>query len=502
MLQAFGTLPVGTGPDADARRKIIEPLSTAATWEAAGLDPSLGAAAFSWPEKDRGALLVLPVRDRARFRAAFHLRALPGGGREVDELGQGYLCAPAAGRYLCARSLSEIDAAAAPHAPGLDRSIEKLPAEDRGDVELYASPRVREIARFRDKARPFGLLTGVSASVRFRADGATARVHVLGDTTTPQAKALAGAPPPRALWPAAAGAKTVVRVHLDPRSVLPDDTKMDPEVRAELFDELTGDAEIATSGDGLAGASIVAPLRDAARVERFVKKRCADAGGSMRRWLLDKIAVLDHGCAAEVNPALLLLPVRIDPVPLRAKVDGDRLVILVGAAHEPAPGDRAWDTLVDGDGARRALADAEALVAFTRSPTIGPDVGPASAFKAMIPFLNDRTVSLLDAWGEIAARVYQAVLTARVTEGGVVMEGAFTTFAADPPDARAAYEVALARRSRGDDAGYRAALADVERRFPGTLAARRAADVRTAGPYVGAGALFFAMLGGIANPKK
>ena len=107
-------------------------------------------------------------------------------------------------------------------------------------------------------------------------------------------------------------------------------------------------------------------------------------------------------------------------------------------------------------------------------------MGPASAFKAVIPFLNDRTTSLLDAWGEIAARVYQALLTARVADDGVVMEGEFTTFASDPPAARAAYEAALALRTKADDPGYRAALADLEAASPAR--SPRAAPPRCAPP--------------------
>src|SRR5262249_6048090 len=158
--------------------------------------------------------------------------------------------------------------------------------------------------------------------------------------------------------------------------------------------------------------------------------------------------------------------------------------------------------LVDGEQIRRALSDSDALVAFTRSPMIGPDVGTAKAFKDVIPWLDERAMALLDAWSEMGSRVYQALFRARVTEGGVLMAADFTTCAADPRDARAAYEAALGRRAEGDDAGYRAALADVERRFPGSLAAKRAAEVRGGVPYLGAGTIFMVMMSGLARRSQ
>jgi hypothetical protein len=500
-LSGFGPLPAGTDEGAAARRKLIEPLSSRAGWERAGLDPKLGAAMFGWPTKERGVLAVLPVVDRAKFRATFGLQATKRGAREIDEHESGYVCVPAAGRYLCAKSLDEIDAAAAPHEVGLARTVERLPLDDRGDIEMYGSARAREIARLRERARTLGLLMGVATSIRFRRDGASVRVHVLGDTTTKLAQGLAGAPPPSSMSPAAAGAPTVVRVHFDPAAVVEASTTMDPRVKSEVAAHLTGDVEISTSGAGLFGASLVAPVRDPERVERYVKERCAETGGSMRLYALDKITVTEHGCSMLVDPSMLLIPLKIPSFSIVTKVEAGRLVVLVGEAQEPSAARRAWEAVVDGQEVRRALRDAEALVAFTRSPIVGPVVGAAKAFKTMIPLLNERTLSFLDAWGEVGARIYQAALTARVAPDGIVAWADFTTFAGDPLDARAAHEAALAKRSAGDEARYLAALVEIEQRFPGSRAAKRAASVREGAPYLGAGALFLGMLGSIAGRK-
>ncbi len=163
--------------------------------------------------------------------------------------------------------------------------------------------------------------------------------------------------------------------------------------------------------------------------------------------------------------------------------------------------ERDYAAVVDGDPAHRALTDAEALVAFTRSPTVGPEVAPGKAFKALVSLIDDKTVALVDAWDEVAVRIYQAFLTARVGADGIVVSAELTTFAADPPEARAAYEEALALRTAGDDPAYRAALARIEQAYPGTRAARRAAAVRAGAPYLGAGALLLAGLLRLA-PKK
>jgi hypothetical protein len=460
-----------------------------------GIDPTLGAAVFAWPQNDRGLLVILPVRDRASLGKLTKMRTITRDGRAIDELGNGYVCAPAAGRYLCARSLADLDAAAAPHESGLARAVARLPAEDRGDIEVYASPRASPIAHLRERVRPFGLLTGLTAALRIRPDGGSARMHLLGSTEA-GAKALAGTPP-LGLGPIAAGATTVVRARFDARSLVPPSVAIEPRMRTELVEQLAGDVEMATSGSGVAAASLVAPVRDPARVERFVKERCAEAGGSMRKLGLTKIAVTDHGCSARFDPVLMLLPVAVPPIPLSLVVEGQRLVLLVGDAREPTPDQRAWETLVAGDEAKRALTGAAALVMLTRRPIIGPDVAPAKAFKEMIPFIGERATSLIDMWGDLGAHVYQALLTARIADDGIVFYGDFTTFAPDPPDARAAYEAALLERSRGDEARYRAALADIEQRFPGTRAARRAAEVKRSTPYLGAGALSLAAIAGL-----
>jgi hypothetical protein len=486
-----------------AKQRSLEPLMSPATWAAAGLDPSLGAAAFSWPDAGRGALLVLPVSDRARFRAAFHGVMRKVGEREVDDLGSGYVCAPTAGRYLCARATATIDAAVTPHASPLAAAVAELDPDDRGDLELYADARAPDLARARQQAeaRAVGKLRGLSGAIKLRGDGAAARLHVFGHLAPALARGLTGAPPPPELSPTAAGAQTVVRFHVDPGAFPPSPT-LDPAMRAELVDQLAGDLEIATGGGSFAGGSVIATLKDPARVEAFLKKLCAETGGTVRRYLLGQIKVRDHGCTAVLDPTLLLLPVKLSPVKLSGTVVDGRLVGLVGDAAEPSAKERSIEGLVGGLETRRALDDEEALVVFARNLALGPDVGAAAMFRAMSPLFTEERAAQLDALNDVGSRVFQVQLTARAVDGGAVASLDVMTFAADPPEARAAYDAALARRWAGDDAGYRAALAGIEAKFAGTRAARRAAEVRAGGPYLGAGALVLSALGSLARKKQ
>lgn len=486
----------------DATSTAVAKRASRATWEAMGLDVTRGAAAFAWPQAERGVLVVLPVRDRAAFRKEVRAKARVVNGREIDDLGTGYLCAKAAGRYLCARSLDEIEAAEAPHEATLPRLVARLPAEDRGDMESFGGTRNKEIARLREKARPLGLLTGVATAVRFRDDGASMRVHIRGTTETANAKGLAGGPAPAGLSPVAAGASTLVRAHFDPAALIAPDTKMDPLVRSEIVEQLAGDLEVTTSGNGVAAASAVATLRDPERVRAYVKQRCADTGGTQRSSALDRITVIEHGCAARFDPTLLLLPVKMKPIPLTLTVEDKKLVFLLGDAREPGPEDRAWEGLVEGEEARRALSGNAALVAYTRRPIFGPEVAAGKAWKDLVPFVDERAQSSIDLWADLGAHIYQAVLTAHVAEDGIVFQGDILTFHGDPEGARAAYEAALVKRAAGDEAGFRAALAAIEERFPGSRAARRAADVRRGAPYVGAGAFLFGMLGSLFGGKR
>jgi hypothetical protein len=120
----------------------------------------------------------------------------------------------------------------------------------------------------------------------------------------------------------------------------------------------------------------------------------------------------------------------------------------------------------------------------------------------MVSMLDDKQIEGIEAFNDLAAHIAQAVVSARVREDGLVVTADLVTFAADPPAARAAYHAALAARTAGDVKGWHRRLAELEKKYPNTYAARRAADVRTSGPYFGAGMVFLGGMGQSAQRAK
>jgi len=471
------------------------PLRTAADWERAGLDPGLDGAAFSWRDRDRGALLIMPVGDRDKFRAAFKAKTRTDGGREIDEVINGYACVRAVGRVLCAKRVEDIDLAAARHSSPVAYGGEHLDADDTGDIEIFATPAAPNVTDMAQKMRhDYGKVAGVASAVRLRPDGASLRVHVKGDLRAPLASGLGGTVPAKGR-PLPAGAPTALRVHVDPSAILATLGSLDDDDKHEFVEQLTGDIEATTSGRGLIGVNVALDVRVPARVEAYVKNKCADAGSYALGTGLRGITVTDHGCAAVFDSKLALLPVALDPIPVSVEVHGAKLLVSIGDARAPSSAERTTAAVATETDAAFAVADREAIVAFTKSPWIGPDLGAGDAFRRMFWMIGERTAARIDRFNDVAAHIAQAFTAARVDEGGVVLQAGFVTFDHDGPEVANAYGAALDARARGDVAAYRARLTDIERRFPASLAAQRAAELRKAGPYVGAGAVSLGLVG-------
>jgi hypothetical protein len=470
------------------------PLKTVSDWERAGLDPEKDAAAFGWPSASRGALFVMPLGDREKFRAAFKAKTRSEGGREIDEVIGGYSCVMAIGRLLCAKKVADIDAAAARHSSPVAYAGEHLHPDDTGDIEIYATPEAAPVADMAKEAKDIGKVIGVASAIRLREDGGSLRIHVLGEMVGPVARALAGAPPPKDRT-TPLGAPTVLRVHIDPSAASKESDSFDPEDRHELVDQLTGDMEITTSGRGLLGAYISLDLKSPPRVEAYVRKKCKEMGSFKVGTGLRGIHVTEHGCAALFDSKLALLPVALDPIPVTADVQGTKLVVTIGEGRSPSEAERTLGGVAPETDAAFALGDQEALVAFTKSPWIGPNIGAGATFRKMFWFVGEETEARIDHFNDMMAHVAQAYVATRVAEDGVIVTGGFVTFDHDPPEVAAAYDYALQARAAGDVAVYNARLADIEQRFPKSLAAQRAAEVRKSVPYVGAGAVSIGLVG-------
>jgi hypothetical protein len=484
------------GPDRDEppTKDTLPPLETADEWARAGLDPSLEAAVFTWPDPDRGALIVVPVRDRALFRAAFRGQKRLAGEREIDDLSNGYACTLVAERMLCARSLADIDAAAAAHSSPIAYRGEHLGPDDTGDVEIVATGAAPQIAEMVKRAKEYGTFSGAVTSVRLRDDGVTLRAHAMGEMVTPLARAFAGSAP-ASDQPSAAGAPSVIRLHFDPAAVAAESKTMDAAEKHDFVEQLTGDLEMTTSGHGLFGAHATMGVKDDARVRRYIQEKCREASGFKLGSNLQKVTVTELGCSALFNPRVVLLSVLNEPVPIAIEAASGQLVLSAGGARAASAEERTMAGVVPESDAAFALTDTEALVAFTQSPFIGPDVGAGEALKKVSSLVTDEAADGLDAFNDVGAHLAQAFIAGRVEEGGVVVTAGFVTFAGDPPEVRAAYDGALAARAAGDVLLYRVRLAEIERKYPRSLAGRRGAIVRKAGPFLGAGTLGFATLG-------
>ncbi len=483
----------------DRSRLPFDPLSPEA-WVGAGLDPRKGAALFAFADRKRGMLLVLPVSDRALFRHAFGIRMHRVEGRDIDELDDEMQCEPVAGRYLCAHDLQSIAAAAAPHASALATTVTDL--DERGEVELSVTRDAPGIERFNHEKSSPGWMTAVTGTLRLRDDGATLRIRANGSLATPAARGYYAARPPADLLEAARGAPTVARLHVDPAAIFPPSSDLDKEVRTELVEQLAGDAEVIPSGSGFAGATMILPVTDAARVEAFVKKRCAREAAAKERRPLGGFTVQDHGCAAVFDTRRLFIPLGFPEVPVIATVTGGRLVITMGSpAAEDAKGPPGALPVeaIEGEAAKRALEGAETLLFFAHDLGIGPEVKAGDLFRGAMPVFGERIAKAVEAWDYASAHLSQAFVRASVTDDGADVTLDLTSFAADPAPAREAYAAALTRRFAGDDAGYREALAAIERRFPGTRAAWRAAEVRRGAPYFGAGIGLLATLAALGS---
>jgi hypothetical protein len=479
----------------------LPPLETAADWKRAGFDPSLDAAAFSWPDRARGALFVLPLGDRERFRAAFKARTREEGGRVIDDVIFGYSCVTVTSRFVCAQRVADIDAAAARHSSPVAYGGEHPDADDTGDIDIFATPTAPHVAHMAKDMRDYGEVLAVASAVRFRDDGATVHVHVRGELRSRAAEALLGTTPPLDR-PMAAGAPTSVRVHFDPVLAASKSDSLEPHTLHELIEQLTGDVEVTTSGRGLMGLYTGFELKDPARVEAYVKEKCAEQHGSKLGTGLTKITVTPHGCSAVFDSRFSVLPVSLDPIPLSAEVGGRELEIAIGGATAPASRQRTTAVIAPETDAALAAADREALVAFTKSPWIGPNIGAGDTFRRMFWFIDKRDAARIDRFNDEAAHVAQAFVAVRVDDDGLVANAGFITFERDPPEAQHAYDLALSARASRSLVDYMTQLADIEKRFPGSLAAQRAFEVRTAtdsasgqAPYVGAGVVALGLAG-------
>lgn len=431
-------------------------LLDAAALARAGLDLERGAAVFQ--TNGVVSLTILPVADRAAYRAFSKRELVQVDGREVDRSAKS-VCAPIGDRYACAPTSAALAAAAQPHTSRLATAVAALPAEARGDIELYIDvpgtpTAATRAARERDR---IGAIDAVGLTYRFAPGHLTVHAWAAGALTGPVARALAVRAPAPEL---AALRGPGLRFAVDPSiitalgGVLPPLVVAGHDLKAELVEQLTGDVQILTAGTGLFGAMILAKVVDPARVAAAVGAVCGDlaqeAGVQVR--------ALPTGCAIAVAPGWqrARLGYELPGFTVTASVQDQLLTIVIG------DGDAAPLTA----GAPTLAAPVTAQL-WTRASDIDVPALPPG-------MVDGRTAGLLDGVSWIGGRIDELAATLVVTADRAAITVDVTTFASDPPDAREQYALAIGLRDADQGAASDTALAVLQRDYPGARIAARA----------------------------
>ena len=457
-----------------------------AAYKAKGIDLSKGMAMFTAANPDKPSLLIFPVGDRDAFRKTIKATTQKVGDRDVDQADE-LVCVDVAGRYACAPTLEQIDAAMKPHDAPIATAVKALPADSRGDAELYVDatkmPSVK--AQFA-QLLPLGDFGTMGVALRYQPQA----INLVGwakGPLGPVGTLLVSSPPPADLAGLTADATSVVRAKIDPKlfamAGTPTSVPGANGTEVPIGDLFTGDMEIVTAGKGILAGAMFFKLVDPAKLKPVVASMCAEIkkGSSLPvSGVVDK----DGSCSGAVSLASLkdTIGVELPPFRFNFAVTGDLLAVVLGDLDLAA----LKGTVADEAGSpetRELLAGATTAMIWSRH--IGADTS------ALPRDLKDKIAAQPNAadglnmmnWS--ASQVYDVGAGLTVTPGGVSVIFHATTFDGDPPAARAALDAAFDKRAGGDRPGFLAALDDLEKKFPGTLAGRRAKLERVGTPIVG-----------------
>jgi len=482
-------------------------------YKSKGIDISKGFAVFAPADLEKPSLLILPVGDREAFRKLAEATVEKVGDRDIDRMKE-IVCADVNGRYACASTVEQIDAAMKPHDSPLAAAVKGLAAENRGDAELYIDaskmPKLKEEMK---DVRQFGDFDTIGAALRVDA----AESNLVGwanGTMSPLVAMVASAPPPADLAALTANATSVFRVKFDPKllaaSGAPATIPVPNGQPISLIDLLTGDIQIITAGKGILSGAILVKVTDPAKVKPLIAAVCAEVKKDSTVPVTDLVAKEDS-CSGAVSLAALkdAFGVDLPPYKINLAVTGNLLAVVLGDVNlESLKG-----SVVDEAGSAEAkaiLGGPQTAVVWSRN--FGFDLSGLP--KELVAKVNEQP-EVADGFNMMnwsAAHVYDVAAGFSVTPKGVKLLIHASTFESDPADAKNALEAAFDLRANGDRAGYLAAMADIEKKFPSSLAARRAKLERigtpVAGPIfgaaigVGAGVAYFIQrMGSLPTPQ-
>jgi hypothetical protein len=476
-----------TNEQIDAMRKQMPfDIFDESAYRTKGFDLSKGMALFATPDLEKPALVVIPVGDLAAFRKTVGATTEKVGEREIDKM-EDAVCATVSGRYACAPTIEQVDAALKPHDSPLAGAVKALPAESRGDIEFYAdASKMPKLKEGLAELKPFGDFNTLGAALRF----SKTDVNLVGwgkGTMGPIGLMLASAAPPSDLAGLAGNAVTVVRVKVDPKLLaltgeqpipLPDGDKI------LLSDLLTGDLQVVTAGKGLLAGAVLLKVTDAAKVKKALSAICAEAKKAGDQLPISNLVAKEDSCGGEVSLAALkdAIGLELPPFKINLALTGNVLAIVLGDVDLGA----LKGTVTDEAGspeAKEILGGPQTVSFWSRDLGIDATALPKdlTAKLATQPEIAD-ALGMMGWWG---AQTYDAAIGLNVSSNGFKLLAHGTTFESDPAEARAALEAAYDKRMAGDRPGYLAALADIEKKLPGTLASRRARAERLGAPVLG-----------------
>lgn len=470
----------------------IDPLDPAG-WKKAGVDVDKGAAMFVTPNHQ--VVGILPITDRAAFRAFTHARKQTASGVAYDRVGHGY-CREIRGRYACASELATLATIGTGAGGPLPRFAAALPKQLRGDIELIAdvskfptalpgmrelSPALTDIKHLVLAARVGGGRLSLRGWIEGQRGGLLGRkfVHVPDKGTA--SRLIAGAD----------GAVALRLPHgvLSPRgTIIPAGPGLDP--KADFLDNLTGEFSATARGGGAVAGRIAWGLKDPKRLQDKLSRVCEGLAAEMPR---SAVTMSDGRCVGRIPtpddlpPQAKVLSPLVDGTKVALAVEDDAMVVTVGEPSTPTgqPGNLAGgaDTHEILAGDWQALLWARSLDPLAGlKPAAAKQLTEALAAKVPAPLGGEIR---LGRW--LAAHVYDIGAGASLRADGLHALIAVDTFAADPPAVYKQYEAAVAKSVNGDFAGYRSALAAIAKQQPHTLAGRQAAAVARGVPAIGPG---------------
>ncbi len=507
ILDDLGSRPAGTalqGHLAEARKELgFDPLDPAG-WKSVGIDESKGFAVFVTMRKpgvkddDEHPFMVLPVIDRAAFRTMTKGTTETVDGKEVDRIKHDLVCMPVGDRYGCAKTVADLNVAAAAHDSALATAVKALPADARGDFELYADlARIPDAGEELTKMAPFGKMEAAGLSVRLENDGVVMRGWSKGAVDGPIGQSLRSAAPRADFTGKTGNAASVMRFTMDPKLLRqqapPSFMLGGTDLVANLLNQLTGELQLVSAGKGLVAGVITLGIEDGAKVTEALKAVCAIGKASIGQKgnPLSKLDIGDAGCKGTLDFTEMAKGVNmtVPLLPFDLKVDGKLLVLGIGDVDPARLAGNAADDAASAE-TRALLAGPATFVGWSRAFDTDFEALPG-------PFLaqlkKQEAVSvMLDTVSWLGASVYEIGSAFTVQADGATFVMRVTTFAGDPPEARAAYMAALDKRHNGDRPGYQSALADVAKKYAGSKIGKRARMESEGTPVLGPGAAVMA----------